>query len=108
MPWMQTELPYGASYFPIQDAVQGLHLAKTKAEGRVSFEFALYTRDDGFERSYLLVSPEVAEIVAAIPGSWSVSPGPEAYEWTMLYGDVRSSRLLGVKGRSTPKAPVGG
>lgn len=96
MQWMQSEFAFGdQTITKVIELVADLHLVKSGLDRKVSFAFGLWSRDLAYETTVLLISPEVSAYVDRLPGNWTVS-GPEHHQWAMLYGDARTSELLGV------------
>lgn len=99
--WMKTEVAFGRhEETPIQDALADLALADAAATGAVNPEIAVFTRNDEYDKTTLLLTPAAAKFVQFLPGEWSVSEDHQVYEWGGLYTNGARPEDLGLKVRS--------
>lgn len=97
MTWKQCTVPFGADVHPLQEALFTLSLARARSEGRVTPNLALFTRDEEFKRTVLLLSPEAGEHSHALPGSWEEAVNIHDYGWAVLYSSGVQPPDLGLR-----------
>jgi len=97
--WMKTEVAFGRhEETPIQDALADLALKD--AERGIDTEIALFTRNQEYDKTTLLLSPAAAKFVPFLPGDWTVSEDHHDHEWGGLYTNGAKPEDLGLKSPS--------
>ncbi len=85
MAWLQSEVPFGRmKETEVQEALYQCSLAEAAA-GKLDRRIGLFSREQRFEKTILLLSPEAAKYAPHLPGSWTEEPDPARYRWAVLY-----------------------
>ncbi len=94
---MQCTVPFASDVHPLQEALFSISIARARTEGKVSPNVALFTRDENFECTILLLSPEAGKHAHALPGTWVEAKDIHDHGWAVLYSSGVQPPDLGLR-----------
>jgi hypothetical protein len=97
MSWKQCTIPFASDVHPIQEALFAISMARARIEGKVRPDLALFTRDEDFERTILLLSPEASKHAHDLPGAWGDAVDIHDHGWAVLYSSGVQPPDLGLR-----------
>jgi hypothetical protein len=97
MSWKQYAIPFGADPLPIQEALYAVALSQAASGGQIDTRIAMFARNEDFERTILLLSPEAAKFADRLPGDWTDAGDPSAHGWALLYSAGAGHQDFGLR-----------